>query len=48
MGGAEKLSTGKDAKAPTQARLTVATGKSARHVKQSELSAIRNAHNTGA
>jgi hypothetical protein len=48
MGVAEKLSAGNDAKAPTQARLTVATGKSARHVKHSELSATLNAHNAGA
>jgi hypothetical protein len=48
MGVAEKLSAGNDAKAPTQARITVATGKSARHVKQSELSETLSAHNAGA
>ena len=48
MGVAEKLLPENDAKAPTQARITVATGKRARHVKQSELIATLNAPNAGA
>src|ERR1700728_4697520 len=48
MGVAEKRLAGNDAKAPTQVRITVGPGKSARQVKQLELSATLNAHNAGA